>query len=68
MLFKTIMHVSQCTLWTVNDRAATANFWQARHPQWRSNQGRAYTAVVAAASFYTAKSRQGGLVSHGRTG
>ena len=34
-------------------RAAMANFWQARLPQWRPHQQR------APAAFYTAKSRQG---------
>ena len=50
----------------INARAAAANFWQARPPQWRPHQGR---AAVAAAAFYFAKSRQGlslgGLASRG---
>ena len=50
----------------INARAAVANFWQARTPQWQPHQGR---AAVAAAAFYFAKSRQGlgrgGLASRG---
>ena len=47
-------------------KAATANFWQARPPQWRPHQRR---VASAAAIFYSAKSRQGlalgGLASRG---
>ena len=57
---------SQVSILTLTFRAAAANFWQARLPQWWPHQGR---AAVAAAAFYFAKSRQGlglgGLASRG---
>ena len=47
-------------------RAATANFLQARPPQWQPHQRR---AAAAGAAFYSTKSRQGlglgGLASRG---
>ena len=36
-------------------RVTTANFWQAGPPQWRPHQ----QCAIAAAAFYSAKSRQG---------
>ena len=48
------------------DRAATANFWQARPPQWQPHQ---WGTAAAATAFYYAKFRQdlglGGLASRG---
>ena len=42
--------------YSIDTRAATANFWQARLLQWGPHQQR---AVAAGAAFYSAKSRQG---------
>ena len=61
-----IIMVYRIFIHNTHHRAATANFWHVRQPQWRPHQWR---ATSAAPTFYPSKSRQGlglgGLTSHG---